>query len=124
MRGLGELERAIMDTVWNSANGVSGRDVVKILNQDRELAYTTVLTVMDRLVTKGFLTRTRSGRHYVYAAVQSRAAYTAGLMAEVLGDAEDQRDVLLHFVGQVPSAITRQLREFLNEKASPAEEER
>ena len=123
MRRLGGLERAVMDAVWASEAPVSGRDVVRVLNQDRQLADTTVLTTMDRLVAKGILTRQRAGRRYVYSPVQSPAAYAAGLMAEVLGDAEDQRAVLLHFVGQMPSSSTRHLHELLSAHGAPREDD-
>jgi len=102
LRGLGELERAIMAIVWAADGPVTGRVVVDELTQERPVAYTTVLTVMDRLVRKGMLTRQRSGRAHTYQAATSRAAYTAELMASVLGSSDDRSAVLLHFVEQIP----------------------
>ena len=66
------------------------------------MAYTTVLTVMDRLARKGMLTRQRRGRVHTYQAATSRAAYTADLMASVLGSSNDHPAVLLHFVERIP----------------------
>jgi predicted transcriptional regulator len=100
--GLGELERAIMEVVWAADGPVTGRAVVDELTRDRPLAYTTVLTVMDRLVRKGMLRRQRHGRAHTYQAASSRAAYTADLMASVLGSSQDRSAVLLHFVEQIP----------------------
>jgi predicted transcriptional regulator len=100
--GLGELERAIMQVVWAADGPVTGRAVVDQLTRARPIAYTTVLTVMDRLVQKGLLTRQRAGRAHTYRAAQSRAAYTAELMASVLGSSDDRSAVLLHFVEQIP----------------------
>jgi predicted transcriptional regulator len=102
LRGLGELERAIMAIAWAADGPVTGRVVVDELALERPVAYTTVLTVMDRLVRKGMLTRQRSGRAYTYQAATSRAAYTADLMASVLGSSDDRPAVLLHFVEQIP----------------------
>jgi len=102
LRGLGELERAIMAIVWAADGPLTGRVVVDELTQQRPVAYTTVLTVMDRLVRKGMLTRQRSGRAHTYQAATSRAAYTADLMASVLGSSDDRPAVLLHFVEQIP----------------------
>jgi predicted transcriptional regulator len=114
LRGLGELERAIMEVVWAADAPVSGRAVVDELSRDRQVAYTTVLTVMDRLVGKGLLTRQRRGRAHTYQAVQSRAAYTADLMASVLGSSDDHPAVLLHFVEQIPPDQAEALRAALD----------
>ena len=114
LRGLGELERAIMEVVWAADGPLTGRAVVDELGRDRQVAYTTVLTVMDRLVGKGLLTRQRRGRAHTYLAAQSRAAYTAELMASVLGSADDHPAVLLHFVEQIPPDQAEALRAALD----------
>jgi predicted transcriptional regulator len=114
LRGLGELERAIMEIVWAADGPVTGRAVVDELTQERPVAYTTVLTVMDRLVRKGMLTRQRQGRAHTYQAAKSRAAYTADLMASVLGSSNDQPAVLLHFVEQIPPDQAEALRAALD----------
>src|SRR5205823_4626911 len=99
-----ELERAIMEVVWSAGRPVTGRQVVDELAQARPVAYTTVLTVMDRLVGKGMLVRQRTGKANSYQPGQSRSAYTAALMATVLGGADDPTAVLLRFVEQLPPA--------------------
>jgi predicted transcriptional regulator len=114
LRGLGELERAIMEVVWAADGPVTGRAVVDQLTRDRPLAYTTVLTVMDRLVGKGMLGRQRHGRAHTYQAATSRAAYTAELMASVLGSSQDRSAVLLHFVEQIPPDQAEALRAALD----------
>ena len=114
LRGLGELERAIMEVVWAADGPVTGRTVVDELTQERPVAYTTVLTVMDRLVGKGLLRRQRRGRAHTYLATRSRAAYTAELMASVLGGSDDRPEVLLHFVEQIPLAEAEVLRAALD----------
>ena len=114
LRGLGELERAIMEVVWAADGPVTGRAVVDELTGDRPLAYTTVLTVMDRLVRKGMLRRQRRGRAHTYRATSSRAAYTAELMASVLGSSDDRPAVLLHFVEQIPPDQAEALRAALD----------
>jgi predicted transcriptional regulator len=102
LRGLGDLERAIMAVIWAADSPVTGRAVVDELNRERAVAYTTVLTVMDRLVDKGMLTKQRTGRAHTYQAATSRAGYTAELMASVLGSSDDRSAVLLHFVEHIP----------------------
>ena len=66
---LGPLEAEVMDVLWNSAEGCV-RDVVQHLG--RPLAYTTVMTTLDRLFKKGFLSRRKEERAFVYAARLSR----------------------------------------------------
>jgi predicted transcriptional regulator len=114
LRGLGELERAIMEVVWAADGPVTGRAVVDELTRERPVAYTTVLTVMDRLVGKGLLRRQRRGRAHTYLATRSRAAYTAELMASVLGSSNDRPAVLLHFVEQIPPEQAEALRAALD----------
>jgi predicted transcriptional regulator len=102
---LGELERAVMDTVWQAqAEGrspVSVRTVHDELSRSRDLAYTTVMTVMGRLADGGLLTQERSGRAYRYSAAGSREELTASTMLDQLHGmaATDRRSAMLHFLG-------------------------
>ena len=78
MRGFGELEAAIMDRAWSSGGPLLVRDIQQTLKPAR--AYNTVLTVVEILYRKGWLSREKDGRAYRYRATVSRADYTAGLM--------------------------------------------
>jgi predicted transcriptional regulator len=91
-----------MEVVWAADGPVTGRAVVHELTRERPIAYTTVLTVMDRLARKGMLIRQRQGRAHTYQPATSRAAYTVELMASVLGSSNDHPAVLLRFVEQIP----------------------
>ena len=66
---LGPLEREVMELLW-----ARGRSSVREVVQDlrRPLAYTTVMTTLDRLFKKGLLRRDRSDRAFVYLPVLSR----------------------------------------------------
>ncbi|MFC7485228.1 BlaI/MecI/CopY family transcriptional regulator [Knoellia sp. CPCC 206453] len=107
---LGDLERAIMEQLWESAarrpEGASVRDVLEALPGDRNLAYTTVMTVLDRLSKKGLVTRERDGRAWRYTPAGTRASLTAETMRASLGDANDRRATLLHFLdGATPEEL-------------------
>lgn len=117
MSGLGQLEREIMDQVWRAGGPVTGRQVVDELRRTRPVAYTTVLTIMDRLTVKGVLTRRRAGRAFLYEAVQSREEYTAAVMREILDSAENPRAVLLHFLRQIPPEDAAELHGVLGDAA-------
>jgi predicted transcriptional regulator len=78
---LGSLERHVMEIVWQ-ADEVTVRDVRAKL--EREVAYTTVMTTLDRLFKKGFVVRTRAGRAFVYRASRSREQMEADVASGVL----------------------------------------
>jgi predicted transcriptional regulator len=108
--GFGELEQAIMEVVWSADRAVTGREVVDELARSRPVVYTTVLTVMDRLVRKGILEKYPNGKAHTYRAVQSRETYTAQRMASLLGSGGDPAAVLLRFVEQLPPEQATRLR--------------
>ena len=77
---LGDLEREIMELMWTRTEG-SVRDALAALNEhratDRQLAYTTVMTVMARLAEKGLLKRRLVGKAHEYEAADTRDGYLA-----------------------------------------------
>jgi len=99
MTRLGDLERAVMEAVWEGG-ACTARAVAERL-ADRGLAYTTVLTVLGRLEAKGLLRRDRSGRAHTYSAVATREDHIALLMRSALGQAEDRAAALQHFARTV-----------------------
>jgi predicted transcriptional regulator len=74
--GFGPLEGEVMQAVWAADGSVSVREVVELLNADRPepLAYTTVMTVMNRLAGKDALVRSPAGRSFVYEATATNPA--------------------------------------------------
>jgi len=98
VRGLGELESTVMDRMWSYHRPASVRNVLEDLRRDREIAYTTVMTVMDNLHKKGLLRRKPEGRAYVYETVASKEAYTAELMRDSLAMSGNQAATLVHFL--------------------------
>lgn len=93
-----------MDRLWQAVEPLTVRDVHQALAADREIAYTTVMTVLDRLAKKGLVRQLRDGRAFRYQAEQGRDALVAGLMVEALGEAtgsDDRQAALVRFIGQV-----------------------
>lgn len=113
MDQLGTLEAEVMDRVWSRAGPATVRDILGELQRTRPLAYTTVMTVMDRLWRKGWLARQRVGRSYSYEATLSRGQYTAKLMTDMLATTDDRSMALLHFVETMEPAEYEALREAL-----------
>ena len=105
---LGDLERDVMTQLWNADEPLTVRQVHEVLSRDRELAYTTVMTVLDRLAKKGVVTQQKADRAYRYAPAESREEMTAALMLDALSTAPDGvRDgALAQFLGRIdPSAL-------------------
>ena len=72
--GLGELEAAIMEVVWARAP-ITVREVLGELRRSPRPGYTTVATVMNRLVDKRILQRARTGKVDVYQAPMTREQF-------------------------------------------------
>ncbi|WP_067500514.1 BlaI/MecI/CopY family transcriptional regulator [Actinoplanes sp. TFC3] len=108
-KALGDLERDIMRRLWDAAGPLTVRQVHEQLSAERDLAYTTVMTVLDRLAKKGVVNQQKADRAYRYAPAQTREEMTAALMLDALSAApDDVRDAALaHFVGRIdPSALS------------------
>jgi predicted transcriptional regulator len=101
MRVLGELEAQVMARVWAREGPVTVRDIVGDLQQERRIAYTTVMTVMDNLRRKGWLRRHEDGRAYTYEPVVSGEEYSAAVMRQALEASNDRTGTLMHFIGEL-----------------------
>lgn len=110
---LHELEAQVMEEVWRQGEAMV-RDVLTELNRGpKQRAYTTVMTIMARLDSKGLLTRERRGKTDVYRPVMSRDEYMdARAQAEVNSLVAEFGDLALaHFAEQVGKLDAKQLRE-------------
>jgi predicted transcriptional regulator len=121
MRRFGELEAVIMDRLWERGKPALVREMVDDLHDERPLAYTTVMTVMDNLYRKGWLRRYRDGRAWRYEPTGSRSSYTAGLMTDALATSADRRTALAHFVLQMSPHDAALLQQALDQARRPAE---
>ena len=110
MHGFGDLEAVIMHRVWDHGRPVTVRELFDELQQERVIAYTTVMTTMDNLHRKGWLARVKEGKAYRYTATASREEYSARLMREALDDGGDTQAVLSHFVAQMDGEESEVLR--------------
>jgi predicted transcriptional regulator len=104
-----------MRFVWGSPRPVTVREVHAGLGTRRRLAYTTVMTVLDRLWRKRFLRRRTRGRAYEYTPALSEAEYTARLMHELLARTSDRASALAHFLRGVPETEDAELRQLARE---------
>lgn len=72
--GLGELESAVMEILWERGE-LSTPEVFDLVGKPRNLAYTTILTVLQRLHRKGLAARRGAGKLHVYRSAISRDAF-------------------------------------------------
>lgn len=118
MRGFGELEAKIMDRLWSRDEPATVREVLEDLRAgQRVIAYTTVMTVMDNLHTKGYLLRKLDGRAYRYRPSESREHYVAELMRDALTTSTDHAATLVRFTEQLDEDESLALRTALRKIA-------
>lgn len=107
-----------MNVLWESSEPVTVRDVLSALEQldgARDLAYTTVMTVLDRLLAKDMVRRERDGRAFRYAPTQTRDAATSELLHAALDESGDRTAALVHFAKTVDPTEAAALRAALDE---------
>jgi predicted transcriptional regulator len=108
---LGDLERRVIAILWEHADGErSVKDVAALLPDH---AYTTVATVLDRLVRKELVTRRTEGRRVLFTPTGSRADHAARAMADALLSAPNHEASLQSFVESLSSKDRRALRRAL-----------
>ncbi|MGH3997950.1 MAG: BlaI/MecI/CopY family transcriptional regulator [Pseudonocardiaceae bacterium] len=118
VRGFGELEAVVMDRLWSGEGTTSVRAVFEDLRQQREIAYTTVMSTMDNLHRKGWLARERNGKAYRYWPTLTREEYSARLMRDALDSGGNADLVLTHFLEQITAEESTRLQVVLRQWAS------
>lgn len=116
---LGRLETEVMRVLWadgeRAVRGVQGRLA-------RRIAYTTVMTTLDRLFKKGFVTRRLEGRAFLYTAAVAQheieATLTTGLVGELLTSsaAAPLLSNLVDVVGDRDDSLLDELERLVREK--------
>lgn len=81
-RTLTEQELEIMKVVWERKSAATVREVYEALRERKTVAYTTVMTMMNILETKGHLVKRAEGRAYVYEPSQERAEVVGGMLQD------------------------------------------
>jgi predicted transcriptional regulator len=95
------LELACLKALWSLQEG-NVRAVQQVVALARPLAYTTIMTVLDRLVHKGKLTRRKVGRAFVYSPEASRDSMRRAAVSELLDGFFDGSEAeLLEFLRPV-----------------------
>ena len=113
---LGDLERRVIGVVWDLPDPEpTGREVADALPAH---AYTTVATVLDRLVNKGLLSRRMDGRLIRFTPIGVRGAHTAVVMRQALAADSDPGAALVCFANTLSSSEMAVLLEALDERSA------
>lgn len=101
-----------MDILWDAGEPMAVRDVLPRLGRAK-LAYTTVMTTMDRLHKKHLLSRTKDGNAFVYRPAMTRDEYQARVLAAAIGPLLEQaaKPILSAFVDVAARADAKHLAE-------------
>jgi len=110
---LGKLERQVLEETWRLGE-LSVRDIHRAFTE--RVAYTTLMTTLDRLYKKKLLVRRKDGRAFLYSAVVSRDEFERGIKEDVvdglLGQGADEVEPVL---ACIVDTITSRDRELLDE---------
>ena len=107
-----------MDHLWAAGEPLTVRQVHEALSAERDLAYTTVMTVLQRLARKNLVSQIRDDRAHQYVPVHGPDELIAGLMVDALDQAAgsvDRQAALVHFVERVGADEAEALRRALAE---------
>lgn len=119
MQGLGQLEGTVMDVLWQAAKPMTVREVLSVLNEKRNLAYTTVMTVLDNLHRKKWVDRELHNRAYLYKPTEVREAAATRVLRELLDSSGNPEAVLLHFAESTSEDESAVLRRGLRRRRRP-----
>lgn len=117
---LGELERRVMEVIWDRVGvELTARNIAELFD---EYAYTTLATVLDRLVQKGLLHRRMEGRTARFVAIESDSTHAAMVMLDVLALSRNRDAALLDFVDMTSRSDAQTLRKGLRDRRAEAGE--
>ena len=107
---LHDLEATIMDVVWSKRlSSFAVGDVLAILEKQRDIAYTTVMTTVTRLYEKGILGRERDGKRYLYSPKLTREEFMESTAREVLDEAVGGHQAMAMLAEKVSEASAGEL---------------
>ncbi|GGV21891.1 BlaI/MecI/CopY family transcriptional regulator [Streptomyces longisporoflavus] len=112
-RGQGELEAQVLSALREADGPATAGWVQERL--DGDLAYTTVVTILSRLLDKGAVTRERAGRSFAWTPSSDEAGLAARKMRKVLDGESDREAVLASFLTALPPGDEALLRELLRQ---------
>lgn len=118
---LGDLEAEIMETLWNKGD-LTVRQVHDLFRERRQIAYTTIMTVMSRLADKGLLGKIKQGNAFIYHANVSKDEFTQSTLKKVIQELLD--DFTAPAISQFLESVEKVNPEKMEELAKIIEQKR
>ena len=109
----GSLERDILRILWACDDALLPGEINDRL--DSGLAYTSIATVLTRLLDKGHVAREPRGRAFAYRATATEAEFTARRVNDLIAASSDRVGVLSAFIGTLNTAESKAIRELLDD---------
>lgn len=118
---LGDLEADVMEVIWDRGRATVHDVHERLAAANREVAYTTVMTVMSRLADKGLLKKRKAGAAYVYTPAASKEEFTKRTVGKVLSELLDDftapaMSQFVDFVGEQDDAAIEALAKAIEKK--------
>jgi len=100
---LGSLESEVMEIIWRKREELCVRDVLELLSARRDIAYTTVMTIMGRLAQKKLLSKRKEGNTFYFKPFLTREEFAGQVVSGVVDDllADFSEETLAHFLHRV-----------------------
>lgn len=123
---LGDLEADVMEAIWARGRATVHDVHERLAAADREVAYTTVMTVMSRLADKGLLAKRKDGAAYVYMPAASKEEFTRRAVGTVLSELLDDftapaMSQFVELVGEQDDAAIEALAQAIEERRRRAD---
>ncbi len=112
---LGDLERSVMEIHWDHPHDEF--TVREVAQHFPDHAYTTIMTVLTRLVAKGFLIESKQGRLNTFRARAPREDYITSLIMQALSTTDDRHAVLARFAEELPAGDATFFRKFFSRRS-------
>ena len=110
---LGKLEREVLEQAWQRGE-VSVRDIYRVFEE--RIAYTTLMTTLDRLYKKQILARRKDGRAFLYSAAFSREEFEHGIREDVIdGLFDTSAGTIQPILACIVDTVSQRDRELLDE---------
>lgn len=118
---LGQLEKEVMEIVWLSKSPISVKSVHETIIKQRKAAYTTIMTIMGRLTSKGLLKRRGEGKAYLYQPVYSKDKFLTRVTRQIIKNFVSNfgDTAIAHFaqeVEKIPAAKRQELLKLLKKQ--------
>ena len=118
---LPDAELEIMQAVWKVGDEASSAEIVKNLPIEREWAVTTVLTLLARLVERGYLSVRRIGKNNIYAPIVSESSYLENVSKTFLqklhGNSFKSLVAALFEGNAISESDIKELKDYIDKKA-------